>query len=225
MSISEIAAPDAALPPRFADALSLFGENRHDEALVICEQIVASRPDSPEAIMLLGLISFELDEPIQAIDLLTRAHEAAPDIADYAEALAAVHARLGNTTEALFLVKLATTLTPHPSGTRLLPESLANFFDNVGSASPNKFRKRAEKLLRAGDHIGAENAVQMQLRLTPGNLPRLGKQDCRHRCAAFRPAQQANAGRPKRAGRRSCRSRASRRSRPGRSAGNRGITR
>lgn len=170
MSISEaLPASTEALPPHFHDALDHFADARYDEALIVCERILARQTDCPEAIMLLGLISFELDEPLQAIDLLTRAHDMAPETSDYAEALASIQARLGNIAKALYLIKLALALKPHPSGFRLLPEKFRNFFENIEAASPTKFRKRAERLLEAGDLVQAEIAGDMQLRLAPGD--------------------------------------------------------
>jgi predicted O-linked N-acetylglucosamine transferase (SPINDLY family) len=169
MTVSDTAPSSVVLPARFADALSHFNGRDYDAALIVCEQILSVDPDRPEAIMLLGLISFDLDEPLQAIDLLTRAHELSPQIADYANALASIQARIGNTAEALFLAKLATTLQPYPGGATLLPTRHANFFENIKSSNPDKFRRRAEKLLEAGDLSGAEAAVEMQLRLTPGD--------------------------------------------------------
>lgn len=60
-----------------------------DDALELCEQVVAHWPDSADAWHFLGLIRYHRDEDLPGISAVRRALELAPDYAD-------AHANLGN---------------------------------------------------------------------------------------------------------------------------------
>jgi hypothetical protein len=121
--------------------------------------------------MILGLVSFELDEPVQALELLQRASDLEPEIREFAEALAAINARLGRLTDSLFYVKLAAALQPHPRIAKLLPTRYGDYLANVKQGRPDLYRVRAERKLRGADPAGAVADCERQLKLTPGDLP------------------------------------------------------
>ncbi len=158
---------DDALAAGVREVRSYFDTGNYFDALAACEGLLARYPDSAEALMLLGLISYELEEPQQALMVLMQAHETAPQVREYADALASVNAQLGDDTEALYFAKLATILNPHPLGNALLPDGYGKFFDSLRNAQPHRFRDRAAKLLISGDMIGALAACEKQLDLTP----------------------------------------------------------
>ncbi|MGE0254122.1 MAG: tetratricopeptide repeat protein [Alphaproteobacteria bacterium] len=161
--------PAAALPPPVAAAAADLAGGRLDDALAACEAALAANPDSAEALLLLGLVSFELDEPMQALDLLARAQALAPGTREMADALACVQARLGNRAEGLFWAKYATALTPHPAGDLLLPPRYADFFASLERGDPDLFRRRAARQLAAGNAAAALSLAEKHLTLHPGD--------------------------------------------------------
>jgi protein O-GlcNAc transferase len=148
-------------------ARAAFDVENYDGAIAACERLLATSPGSPEALMLLGLVSWKLDEPVSAVDLLRRAHETDPDSREYADALAIILAQLGNSTESLYYAKLATILAPHPLGAALLPPKFTEYFKNLNFARPHTFRNRARKALDRGATQEAIDLSRTQLELTP----------------------------------------------------------
>lgn len=70
-------------------ATQAYWSGRIQEAAGICDQILASQPRRPDALHLLGVISYQTRRPVTAIALLERAIEIRPDRANY-------HYDLGN---------------------------------------------------------------------------------------------------------------------------------
>jgi hypothetical protein len=118
-------------------------------------------------------MTFDLDEPVQAIKLLEKAHELDPNVQEFAEALAAIYARLGKINDALFYAKLATTLAPHPTIPGLLPERFGTFFGNLESGRPCLYRDRAVRNFEKGAFVEAVADCERQLELTPGDTESL----------------------------------------------------
>ncbi len=78
-------------------------------------------PENPEAICMLGIVAFQMDDAGRAISLIERAHELDPNCRDYADALAVINTRVGKLTEGLYYAKLATALQPNEELTALIP--------------------------------------------------------------------------------------------------------
>ena len=163
-------AEDDFLAGGVRDVRAFFDVGNYIDALDACEGLLARRPDSAEALLLLGLISFELEEPQRALLLLMQAHETAPQVREYADALACVNAQLGDAAEALYYAKLATILSPHPLGDALLPEKYSKFFQSLRNSRPHLFRDRAQRQLEKGDAANALVSCEKQLELTPEDV-------------------------------------------------------
>lgn len=165
--IQEDSAVDDVLAVGVRDVRAYFDVGNYIEALNVCEGLIACHPDSAEALLLLGLISYELEEPTRALLLLNYAHERAPQIREYADALACVNAELGDDTEALYYAKLATILQPHTLGEALLPDKYSKFFESLRNANPHLFRDRAQRQLEKGNAVYALASCEKQLELSP----------------------------------------------------------
>lgn len=171
---SAISAPaDETAETLIREARAAYDAENFDAAIQACERLLAVRPDSAEALLLLGLTSHRLDEPQQAIGLLRRAQEADPQTREYADALACVLAYLGDSNESLYYAKLATVLAPHPMGEALLPAQFAQYFKNLNFARPHIYRTRAEAALKRGDAASALSLCETQLEMTPGDVATL----------------------------------------------------
>ena len=144
-----------------------------DEAILACERAFQIDRKCAEALHVLGLVYFDLNEPSKAIEALEQAHQWNPDRQEIAEALAAIMVRIGKVTEGLFYAKLATTLAPHPTIDNLLPERFGSFFKNFESGNPNMFFWRATGSFRTGVYDDAIDNCRRQLELTPHDVPSL----------------------------------------------------
>ncbi|MDJ0608008.1 MAG: hypothetical protein QNJ67_03465 [Kiloniellales bacterium] len=158
-----------AAEARLAEALACLESGLHGEAIQLCKQVMAELPECPEALHVLALTAYELDDPMGAIRLLEHAHAADPGFQEYAEALAAIYVRLGKVSDGLFYAKLASTLAPHPSIRGLLPESLGSFFTNFSRSHPFYYRDRSALSLRRGAFNDAAADAQRQLEIDPGD--------------------------------------------------------
>ena len=170
--MNHAAAPlDGSDAPAFLRAArSHLDANRHVDAIRSCEQALQTDPSCADALLLLGLVSFEMDQPTQALTFLGQAHNRNPAAREYADALATIHTRIGNLNEGLFYAKLATTLSPNPGIDALIPPRYSNFFASVEKAQPFKFRGRAEFLAAHGYVTDTIEACEKQLELTPDDI-------------------------------------------------------
>ena len=173
MAISNTAtvpSPIDELDDALQNAKCALAEGRHNDAVMACERAIRRDPPCPPGLMLLGLISFETDQPTHALTLLNRAQDLDPSVREYTEALAAIHARLGNITEALFQAKMATTLTTDDSVRELMPENYYNFFKSIEVADPIKYRRRAQLKFRHGRLHEALFDCHKQLEVSPNDI-------------------------------------------------------
>ncbi len=146
-----------------------LGASRAEEAIIACETALKIDPNCAEALLILGIVSFELNEPSHALPLLKRAQELQPDIWDFTEALAVAYARVGNINEGLFYAKLATTQSPNPKYPDLLPAQYRGFLVNLEESKPHLYRYRAKNFLRQNRPKEAIEACQKQLAINPGD--------------------------------------------------------
>ena len=79
----------------YKEALKHQASGRLADAQKICEDILKVQPENPDALHLLGVLVFQLNNPERSIDLINRAIEIHPDNADYHCDLGIVQAALG----------------------------------------------------------------------------------------------------------------------------------
>ena len=127
------------------------------------------------------MVSLDLESPANAARLLERALDLAPQVQEFAEALAGLYASVGRVADGLFYAKLATTLSSHGRFDRLLPERFGTFFRNLERGRPDLYRARAVQHLAVGADGKAIAACEAQLDLTPGDAEtlRMMAQACR----------------------------------------------
>lgn len=182
-------APDSTLPAHpdpckdsirdfVREARAAYDLENYDRTISVCERLLARYPGNAEALLLLGMTSWKMDEPGHAIDMLRRAQKADENTREYADALATILAHLGDSTESLYFAKLATILAPHPFGDELLPRTFTEYFKNLNYARPHIYRTRARHALERGAYREACNLIEKQLNLTPNDPEtlRLGAQ-------------------------------------------------
>lgn len=162
-------APDDTVREHVLEARAAYEVENYDRVIATCERLLRQQPENAEALLLLGITSWQLDEPLHAIDLLRRAQQADETTREYADALATILAHLGESTESLYFAKLATILEPHPFGEDLMPERFREYFKNLNFARPHIYRTRALDALERGAFREAETLLEKQLGLTPND--------------------------------------------------------
>lgn len=172
-SESAAAVPAKVAEAEIREALACFEAEWHDETILACERVLKLESGRAEALYLLGLTCYDLDQTLKGIKLIEKAHELRPEVQEFAEALAAAYARIGRINDGLFFAKLATTLAPHPTIAGLLPERFGTFFRNLETGRTFLYRNKSAKALEEGDFQAAAEHAERQLELTPGDVPSL----------------------------------------------------
>ena len=149
-------------------ALACLEDGDHDQSIQFCEQALAKRKDSAEALYVLGLINLDLEDPVTGLKLIEAAHQLDSQVQEYAEMLAALYANLGNVNDSLFYAKLGTSLPKHPTISGLLPTRFGSFFYNLERGRSDLYHGHAERKVRAHDFSAAIRDCETQLELTPG---------------------------------------------------------
>jgi tetratricopeptide (TPR) repeat protein len=103
-------APKAERP--LTRALRLSGAGRQDEALAVCEEILAGDPEHAEALHMKGVLLMARDEPQAALPFLERAAGLQDGVAEFHNSLGVCRRRLEQNTEAMAAYNRALALAP-----------------------------------------------------------------------------------------------------------------
>jgi tetratricopeptide (TPR) repeat protein len=142
-------------------ALSMIAAGDTERGIAGAEEILTQYGNAPEAVYLLGLIAARMDEPSRTLELFKLAHDLAPNVREFADALAIACAKLGRLGDSLFYGKLAASLPPHPVIDGLLPEWFGAFEDAFLNIAEPNYDARGAELLGLGS---VDDAVEMYRR-------------------------------------------------------------
>jgi tetratricopeptide (TPR) repeat protein len=138
-------------------------ENRRlSEARDLAETAIETRPGSAESFFLMGVVAFLEQDFGRAASLLRLAQDIDGETSDYADALANLHARMGNLAESLYYAKLATVLTPHPVLSRSLLKGLQDYSLALAEARNVGFLDDAVRALDEGRYKDALDKLEAQ---------------------------------------------------------------
>jgi tetratricopeptide (TPR) repeat protein len=105
--------PSAITPDQFVAAVtSLQRAGRWAEAEALCRQVLAVQPRQPDALHLLGLIAQNAGQPRAAIELISAAIAARPDVAAYHNNLGEVYRSIQDAARAISCYQRALQLKP-----------------------------------------------------------------------------------------------------------------
>jgi protein O-GlcNAc transferase len=196
-------------------ALAHHRSGRLDDAEALYRRVLATRPDDPEALHLLGMLCHQAGRNDEALPLLRRSVETAPAAAQFHGNLGGVLTKLGATAEAVGHLRRAVALAPQSPETH---NNLAVALEALGeleaaeSSSREALRLRpqyaealnnlANVLRKRGQLSEAVRQYRLALALTPGRaelwgnlaaaLTDLARHDeaiaCHRRAAALAPA-------------------------------------
>lgn len=156
------------LEPFFAEVRSLMelvSVSDMEGALALTSTLIRDYPERPEPYYFLGLISFFTRDNGRAVEMIEKAHEMAPHVRDYADALANIYARMGKHAEGLYYAKLVTALEPHEHFASLLPQQIGNYFDSLAQATPSYHFTTAMKYFNLHAIDKCANQCEMELRI------------------------------------------------------------
>lgn len=173
MTGSAVGEPADGTEPDYADelrsALSALEGGDSYGAIRFVEPVLERHPDLPEAIHILGLVAYKMDEPGRARELLETAHRLNPACLETADTLAILYAKIGNLSLSTYYGKLVTALRPHPFLDGLLPEWLGTFAEAFLSISESRYGKTADRMVRVGDIDGAVEMYRKEAEAHPND--------------------------------------------------------
>ena len=142
-----------------------FTSQQMESALDLAQELTQDYPDRAEPYLFMGLISYYFHDRGRAVELVTHAHNMAPDIREYADALANMLAQMGKSTDSLYYAKLATTIEPHPHLKNMLPLHFRDYFRSLSLASPSYHYPAAVAMFNLHDIDKCVNHCEMELRV------------------------------------------------------------
>jgi len=149
-----------------AGALQAIDEHRIADALSALNKALELDPSSANVRHGLGLLALRTGEPVIALNLFNEAHRLAPNVAEHAEALAVVYAKLGKLPDALFFGKLSPSLK-NSELPGLLPSWMDKFFDAFMNIKQAPLLQSGFSLYESGQFAEAEAMFNRELNLDP----------------------------------------------------------
>lgn len=132
----------------YFEAQLAYQKKDYKLARAICQQLLRFAPDNPAILQLAGSVELQLNSMVQAEIFLTRATQAAPDLAQARELLIATYLRSGQSAKALVALNDAT---------------------GKDGLAPRMFALAGEVYLQNGDAKRAEEYFAKALKLDPDN--------------------------------------------------------
>jgi Flp pilus assembly protein TadD len=118
-------------------------------------EIAGREGETPLVLHLAGLLALRLQQQGQALELFTRAHQAAPEVREFSETLAIVHSRLGRLVDSLYFEKLAIAATAEFGVSGLVPAWLGTFAEAFREIEERPLLRQAMVLSAQGAHEAA----------------------------------------------------------------------
>ena len=143
--------------------------NDLEKAIDETNKALAAEPENPEAICLLGIVAFQMDDAGRALTLIERAHQLDPDCRDYADALAVINTRVGKLSEGLYYAKLATALRPNEDLTALIPWAFRDYMRVLQNPGISPHFINAWVMFHQRDYKKAAEYCEKELRVDEEN--------------------------------------------------------
>ena len=156
--------------PLFDDlevAMQAANAGDYEKAIEQCYKTIKAHPSASEPYFLLGVVAFICRDEGQAISMCETAHRIDPDIAEYADALAAIYTNVGQLADGLYFAKLAPSLTHHPLFEKRMPPRLKDLKGAFDTASPSTHFIEAQRLFNVGDFDRSLIECTAEIRLNP----------------------------------------------------------
>ena len=161
---------DLALPPAVAEILSSLADGRIEDALAGINGLSRRLGGIPVVFHLVGLASLRLNEPGKAVEAFLSAHNAAPDLREYSEALSIVMSKVGRLVDSLYYKKLSIAATRESDIPGLLPDWMGNFAEAFRNIAEAPLMKAATAAFARGDYAAAAEFFQKETEVAPDSV-------------------------------------------------------
>jgi len=140
-----------------------------DQALEHCQGAARTKPMGLEHLYLLGLISMSLKDIGRGIKFLEEGHRRAPNNKEFAEALAALTARVGNMSDSIYYSKLALVTDSDEKIAKFAPAEFEELERNIQHAGVSTYFVDATIAFHERDYPGCVDLCGKELVVHPDN--------------------------------------------------------
>lgn len=140
-----------------------------DEALDLCTAAAKLQPLALPHLYLLGLVSMAMSDVGRGIKFLEEGHKRSPSAKEFVDALAALHARVGNMSESIYFFKLALVSDPDPDLTKFAPKEFEDIERNIAFAGVTTYLVDAAIAFHERDYRRAVDLCGKELAVHPDN--------------------------------------------------------
>lgn len=116
-----------------------LSEGLCERALELATAASKMDPGGAEALFLLGLTAFKLNDIGRAIELIEKAHGLDPDCREYVDALAVLLTKVGRLDDSLYFGKLATACEPHRWLSASVPGEFKDYYTALRTVTPSPY--------------------------------------------------------------------------------------
>ena len=140
-----------------------------EQALDHCTDAARLQPHGLLHVFVLALASMALRDIGRAIKFMEEGHRRAPNTKEFADALAALHARVGNMSESVYFAKLVMVMDSDPELAEIMPEEFSDLEKNLEYASVTPYLVDAAIAFHERDYRKAIDLCSRELAVQPDN--------------------------------------------------------
>jgi protein O-GlcNAc transferase len=155
---------------RLRDIVEHLDRRESAKAFELLTPLVAVETPSLAARFVLAMTAWQLERFDWALSILKQIHDEAPDNGGVAEALASLHAQLGQLEESLFIGKLATALGNDAEFAALLPKDYPGFDRAFLSIVERPLLKKGREALAQGKLARATEFARQHVAIEPDHF-------------------------------------------------------
>lgn len=144
---------------------SLVREASLEQGLTFCAEYIKAYPERGEGFFFAGLLNYRVDKLGQAMEMVAKAHELAPEVREFALVLASMHAKSHHLNDALYFAKVGAANEPNPFLDQLLPEELRDFIASTLGGNPQKHYVQAMISYNLRNYAEAVQECEQELKL------------------------------------------------------------
>lgn len=138
-----------------------------DEALELCQQAARLEPLGLGHLYLLGLVSMSLKDLGRGIKFLEEGHRRAPNNKEFADALAALTARVGNMSDSIYYAKLSLVTDTDPALAKFAPTEFDDLDRNIAHAGVTTYFVDAQIAYHERDYSHCVDLCGKELAVHP----------------------------------------------------------
>lgn len=148
--------------------LSLM-QSETEAALDLCQDAARIKPLGLGHLYLLGLVSLAMRDLGRGIKFLEEGHRRAPNNKEFADALAALTARVGNMSDSMYYAKLALVTDSDPGLAKFAPKEFEELDRNIEHAGVATYFVDAVIAFHERNYLGAVDLCGKELAVHPYN--------------------------------------------------------